>query len=206
MENHSDTLTGLAGRPALMDEIALRIGQRERFAVALIDIDSCARINHDLGHQQGDEMLKRLASFFVKASLGATYRIGGDEFALVLPQVTLEQALVVTDRLRVSVSETDFGFSDGRSLKITAGLAHFPRHAREAQALIDTAADALLYGKDEGGNQVALPPSKTTYCYYSPDSLRQLKTLAERTSRRETSLLREALSEYLRKFESSRPH
>lgn len=203
-----DALTGLPGRVALDKELALHLNAQEPFAVALLDVDGFHEINAICGHVQGDMLLKTLAEMLSHADAGTAYRISGDEFALVMPQVTLEQAFLAAEKLRTRVSETDFALSDGRQLKITAGVAHSPRDAKEAQALLNAADAALLSAKESGGNQVALPPNEEMVlksCYYPSASLRKLKTLAERLSQRESYLLREALTDFLRKHEALRP-
>lgn len=203
-----DALTGLPGRVALDKELELHLSQRVPFAVALLDVDGFQEINNTLGFAEGDKALKRLADLLAGAEAGAAYRISGDEFALVMPQVTLEQAFLMAEKLRTLVASSDFALADGRNLKITAGVAHSPRDAKEAQALLNAADAALLSAKESGGNQVALPPNEEMIlksCYYPSAGLKKLKALAERLSQRESYLLREALTDFLRKHEAMRP-
>ena len=207
MERPNDALTGLPGRVAMEDELTERLGQHEPFAVALIDVDFFQEINDQRGHPAGDQTLQRLAGLLREADTGAAYRISGDEFALVIPQVTLEQAFLQAERLRGLVSGTDFGLGDGRKVTITAGVAHSPRDAKEVQALLNAADAALLSAKEGGRDQVALPPNEEMVlksCYYPSAGLRKLKALAERLGQRESYLLREALADLLRKYDSAR--
>lgn len=203
-----DALTGLPSRVALDKELALHLSAREPFAVALLDVDGFQEINDTLGFAEGDKALRRLAELLTGANAGIAYRISGDEFALVMPHITLEQAFLAAEKMRTLVAGSDFALADGRSLKITAGVAHSPRDAKEAQALLNAADAALLSAKESGGNQVALPPNEEMVlksCYYPSAGLKKLKTLAERLSQRESYLLREALSDFLRKHEALRP-
>ncbi len=203
-----DALTGLPGRVALDKELALHLTERVPFAVALLDVDGFQEINDTLGFSEGDKALRRLAELLAGANAGTAYRISGDEFALVMPQVTLEQAFLAAEKLRTLVMESDFALADGRTLRITAGVAHSPRDAKEAQALLNAADAALLSAKESGGNQVALPPNEEMIlksCYYPSAGLKKLKALAERLSQRESYLLREALTDFLRKHEALRP-
>ncbi len=203
-----DALTGLPTRAALDQELAARLKEREPFAVALLDVDGFQEINDTIGFTEGDKALRRLAEMLSEADAGTAYRISGDEFALVMPQVTLEQAFLVAEKLRALVSASDFALADSRSLKITAGVAHSPRDAKEAQALLNAADAALLSAKESGGNQVALPPNEEMIlksCYYPSAGLKKLKMLAERLGQRESYLLREALTDFLRKHEGVRP-
>ena len=208
MKRLHDALTELPGRDALDQELALHLSAHEPFAVALLDVDGFQEINDRLGFAEGDKALKRLAEIVVGTNTGTTYRVSGDEFAVVMPQVTLEQAFLAAEKLRTLVAGSDFALSDGRSLKITAGIAHSPRDAKEAQALLNAADAALLSAKENGGNQVALPPNEEMVlksCYYPSAGLKKLKVLAERLGQRESYLLREALTDFLRKHEALRP-
>ena len=207
MERPSDALTGLPGRVVMEDELAERLGRQEPFAVALVDVDFFQEINDQHSHVGGDQTLQRLAGLLQEAGAGTAYRISGDEFALVIPQVTLEQAFLQVERLRGLVSGTDFGLGGGRAVTITAGVAHSPRDAKEVQALLNAADAALLSAKEGGRDQVALPPNEEMVlksCYYPSAGLRKLKALAERLGQRESYLLREALSDLLRKYDAAR--
>ena len=207
MERPNDALTGLPGRVAMEDELAERLGRHEPFAVALVDVDFFQEINDRCGHLAGDQTLQQVAGLLQEAGAGGAYRISGDEFALVIPQVTLEQAFLQVERLRGLVSGTDFALTDGRTVTITAGVAHAPRDAKEVQALLNAADAALLSAKEGGRDQVALPPNEEMVlksCYYPSAGLRKLKTLAERLGQRESYLLREALSDLLRKYDTAR--
>ena len=75
------------------------------------------------------------------------YRTGGGEFTLVMPQATREQALLEGARICALVSAHNFGLPDGRAVTVTAGVAHAPDFAAEAQSLLDAATDAVQIGK-----------------------------------------------------------
>ncbi len=207
MERLNDALTDLPSRPAMEDELGQRLAQHEPFAVALIDVDFFKELNDQAGFSEGDRTLQHLAGLLREAGMGTAYRISGDEFALVIPQVTLEQAFLQVERLRAQVSGIDFGLAHAQPITITAGVAHSPRDAKEVQALLNAADAALLSAKEGGRNQVALPPNEEMVlksCYYSAASLRKLKILAERIGQRESYLLREALTDFLRKHDTVR--
>jgi plasmid stabilization system protein ParE len=88
---------------------------------------------------------------------------------------------------------------------LTIGVAQHPRDAKDARDLIAAANAALAAAKEAGRNQVALPPTEDMVmksCYYPAGSLRKLKILAERLSRKESRLLREALDDLLRKYDA----
>ena len=217
MERPDDALTGLPGRVVMEDELTRRLAQREPVAVALIDVDFFQEINDKRGHAEGDRTLQQMASLLRETAIGTAYRISGDEFALVIPQVTLEQGFLQVERLRALVSGADFGLAgfglagfgltNARPVTITAGIAHAPRDAKEVQALLNAADAALLSAKEGGRDQVALPPNEEMVlksCYYPAAGLRKLKALAERLGQRESYLLRDALTDLLRKYDTAR--
>lgn len=149
MKHPNHKMTGLPGRKALKEEIGQWLSQQERFAVAVMDVDSFANLNHDLWHVAGDKMLVQLAELLSQAGTGKVYRTGGGEFTLVIPQVSRAEALLTVEKLRAMVASTNFALADGRNVTVTVGVAHSPYQATEAQGLLDAAAAALLDGKRE---------------------------------------------------------
>ena len=101
-----DPLTGLANRRALDEDLEDLRHRNEQFAVILVDIDSFKQFNDHYGHQVGDDALRRVAAM-LRASLRFTAdriaRIGGEEFAIILPATALEDARVTAERMRNAV-------------------------------------------------------------------------------------------------------
>lgn len=204
----ADTLTNLPMRPAFNEALQAAIGAGETVALALIDVDRFAAVNEQLGHEAGDEVLRRLAALLSAAESDGVYRTGGDEFTILLPGMSLEQAFLRMEALRARVHAADWSFvGELGPLSITVGVAQYPRDARDGRGLVTAADAALLAGKEVGRNSVSLPPNEEMVmksCYYSASSLRRLKQLAERTRRSESQLLREALEDLFRKYDSPR--
>lgn len=204
----ADTLTNLPMRPAFNEALQAAIGAGEPVALALIDVDRFAAVNEQLGHEAGDEVLRRLAALLSAAESDGVYRTGGDEFTILLPGMSLEQAFLRMEALRARVHAADWSFvGELGPLSITVGVAQYPRDARDGRGLVTAADAALLAGKEVGRNSVSLPPNEEMVmksCYYSASSLRRLKQLAERTRRSESQLLREALEDLFRKYDSPR--
>lgn len=158
----TDPLTGLANRRQLIERLAgeLHRCQRSSVPLALImaDIDHFKTINDSYGHQEGDRVLVEIAGLFDRQMrpYDLAARFGGEEFALVLPETTLDNALTVARRLREQVSELRFTAPLAR-LRVTAsfGVAVFPgEKVRSVESLI-RAADAALYSaKRNGRNRV----------------------------------------------------
>ena len=102
-----DALTGLRNRRSfeerLEEECArVRRGRDYRFAVVVVDVDDFKSINDTLGHATGDEVLRAVAQLMKSnvRTVDLCYRIGGDEFAVVLPDTDYRGAQIVIDRLR----------------------------------------------------------------------------------------------------------
>ena len=101
-----DPLTGLANRRALDEYLEDLRHRNELFAVILVDIDSFKQFNDGYGHQVGDDCLRRVAAM-LRASLRFTAdriaRVGGEEFAIILPHTALEDARITGERMRKAI-------------------------------------------------------------------------------------------------------
>jgi diguanylate cyclase (GGDEF)-like protein len=207
MEVQTDTLTGLPNRDALGGALAASVDRADSVALALLDIDRFMGVNADLGREEGDRLLQVLAKLLQEEAPGRAYRVSGDEFAVLMPEQTLEQAFLRMETLRTCVQGATqrFRLRDSREIRITVGVAQYPRDAKDPQGLLKAADSALEAAKENGRNQVGLPPNEDLVmksCYYPAASLRKLKALAERVNRRESHLLREALSDLIRKYDT----
>jgi diguanylate cyclase (GGDEF)-like protein len=164
-ERHAttDALTGLSNRHALQEifpsEIQRCVDKGTPVAMIMIDVDNFKQFNDMFGHIAGDRVLsavsKILRAQFRPQDLLVRY--GGDEFAVLLPGTTKEQALIVGERARVAVGGSTGDGTDSLiqiPIKISMGVAELPTHgtldtlAREADA-------ALYRAKDAGRNIVS---------------------------------------------------
>lgn len=135
-----DAMTGILNRRSFERDIGQELGRAARrdgiFAVAMLDLDGLKRINDTEGHAAGDARLVGLARG-LRSSLrkeDSAYRVGGDEFAVLLPGATLEQADMVMERVA------------GVSPPFTAGVSSYPVDGITLEALVE-AADRRLYGR-----------------------------------------------------------
>jgi diguanylate cyclase (GGDEF)-like protein len=160
-ESNEDSLTGIANRRCFEQrlsaeiEVALAVGQPLTLAIA--DLDRVKVINDRLGHAVGDEVLRRCAALMRDAcrATDIVARIGGEEFALILPGITREVALELCDDLRCEIESHGWS-SIHADLKVTLsiGLAQWDRKAEIEELLL--AADTQLYSaKHAGRNRVA---------------------------------------------------
>jgi diguanylate cyclase (GGDEF)-like protein len=119
-----------------------------RFTLATIDIDDFKAINDRFGHPVGDEALVRVADA-LRASIreqDAVFRVGGEEFAVLLPGLSAADALPLAERLRSAVASISFGCP----LRVSVGLAAWPTDAPDGKILIELA-DAALYAAKHAG-------------------------------------------------------
>jgi diguanylate cyclase (GGDEF)-like protein len=156
-----DSLTGLANRAAFMENAgqALELCRREKASVSAImcDLDRFKLINDTHGHAIGDAVIKA----FAEISNGALWsndvvgRIGGEEFAIVLPRASVEMAQARAERIRVEFAEACC-FVDGRQVNATVscGLSVSANAEETLVELLKHADIALYRAKTEGRNRV----------------------------------------------------
>lgn len=182
-----DPLTGLPNRTHLRDVLdeALVNARKQgtgRCAFLMIDLDRFKAVNDTLGHQTGDKLLTQVARRLRQICAGSEFcgRIGGDEFAVVIPQLFDEQAILRLAGAIISGLSVPYHV-DTHLLHVGAsvGSAISPQDGAESEALIRSADLALYRAKDEGGG---------THCAYEP----QLHAQAEERRKLELAL-REAL-------------
>jgi diguanylate cyclase (GGDEF)-like protein len=152
-----DPLTGLLNRASLASRVA-EIEQQARVtggavSVVLLDLDRFKRVNDDHGHERGDAVLRDTAYEIRKSlrSFELVYRIGGEEFLVLLPGVEKPDALEIAERVRLTVDAARPGDLD---LTISAGVACASGHEVYYEVLFRAADVALLTAKREGRNRV----------------------------------------------------
>ncbi|MCA1645514.1 MAG: EAL domain-containing protein, partial [Chloroflexi bacterium] len=153
-----DALTGLPNRTLLRDRLqqAILVGEREKTRVALLtmDLDRFKDVNDTLGHHTGDELLQQVGER-LRAVLRASdtvARMGGDEFAVILPTAgSAESAAQVTQSL-VKVLEQSFTLA-GHAVSVGAsiGIAMYPDHGTDVKTLLRHA-DVAMYVAKRGGS------------------------------------------------------
>lgn len=153
----TDALTGVANRrtfeSALERELSRAARNGEQLTLAMFDIDHFKNLNDTYGHQAGDEVLKKVAAALIEASrdFDTPARYGGEEFAVILPSCSTRESLAVAERLRKSISEIEDAPID---ITASAGVASFPTHGGDMDALIKAADEALYESKRAGRDRV----------------------------------------------------
>jgi diguanylate cyclase (GGDEF)-like protein len=146
----TDPLTGLYNRRFFDDYFEKELNRSSRYshhlALVVFDLHRFKEVNDRYGHPQGDILLQMVASTLRKSMRASDYafRIGGDEFALLLPQSDTEQASVMSRRLRAAYAATIEPLHLGISLGLDYGLAVYPDDGEEEEVLIKVA-DERLY-------------------------------------------------------------
>ncbi|UCE30238.1 MAG: GGDEF domain-containing protein, partial [Burkholderiales bacterium] len=154
-----DPLTGLLNRARFMSRLQhemRRAGRHGRpLSVIVLDIDSFRRINDGHGHAAGDQALKRLAQVMrgLQRDTDALGRMGGEEFALLLPETDLEGAGTVAERLREQVQAVRLSRRGARiDFTVSLGVAQFG-HGESAEHLLARADEGLHEAKRAGRNR-----------------------------------------------------
>jgi diguanylate cyclase (GGDEF)-like protein len=145
-----DPLTGLPNRKLFYDRLkqAILVGNREQksFALFMLDLDSFKEINDTLGHYVGDGVLKEIGKRLINTlrESDTIARIGGDEFAVLLPGADINYSKQVASRLQDSLMEPCVIEKHNLFIRLSIGIALFPYHGKEADPLMRRA-DAAMY-------------------------------------------------------------
>lgn len=162
-----DALTGLYNRRFLDEALAARLEtarrQRQPLSVAIADADVFKRINDDYSHEVGDEVLRRLAVLIAGsvADNDVVGRLGGEEFLIVLPNMSSARALQRCEQIRAAVEAYDFSpLTGSRRVTISIGMTTSPDGADSASVLM-AAADRNLYAAKRSGRNRVMGDSMT---------------------------------------------
>lgn len=156
-----DGLTGIFNRRFFELRINEEIERARRYgtvlSVVMADIDQFKHLNDEFGHLLGDEVLRQVSSIFHQQvrKIDVVCRYGGEEFALLLTQTTVEQGFAVAEKLRRVIEKWQFP-GVPRSITISAGVAAFPAHGRNRDELVRAADSGLYQAKQTGRNRVCI--------------------------------------------------
>lgn len=167
----TDSLTGIANRRSLINDIEQRLSESLRYkkdlSLLLFDLDNFKTINDKFGHLAGDEILKKITEICQKwlRATDVIGRFGGEEFMVVCPNTPLSGALTLADRIRVAVQNAAFRFeNDIIKITVSIGVTELRSHLNKGSQssikmqlshyLIDAADTALYNAKSAGKNCV----------------------------------------------------
>jgi diguanylate cyclase (GGDEF)-like protein len=155
-DNRHDALTGLGNRRAFEERLPVEAARASRsehpLSLCLLDLDGFKRVNDRLGHPAGDKVLRAVARVLDASRVADDcFRIGGDEFAVVMPETSLEEAAVAAERIAARVRNA--GLGDG-VIDVSFGIAAtVDPDAASLLAAADAellAAKDRLYGRNDG--------------------------------------------------------
>lgn len=162
-----DTLTSLYNRRSFDERLIVETQKAfysgSSLSLVMLDIDHFKRINDTFGHTEGDKVLQEIASL-LKTSVrkkDTVARYGGEEFVLILPEAGLEEAMMISERIRRLVEQTLFDVGKTKiHVTVSLGISNTINHrARTKEDLVRMADQALYEAKRGGRNRV---------CIYSP--------------------------------------
>ena len=163
-----DGLTSIFNRKYFIDHIESLIQEanqkKEPLSIALFDIDHFKSINDKYGHIFGDEAIKLCASItdrLARKHNGLPVRYGGEEFLLVLPNKTIEQAHEIVQKLHESIKESTLLYQDKEGdievhIDISIGISSYPEIAQNSQKLLTRADNAMYYSKKHGRGRITI--------------------------------------------------
>ncbi|HJT63850.1 MAG TPA: diguanylate cyclase [Candidatus Limnocylindria bacterium] len=164
-----DRLTGIPNRESLLRTLAGEVERATRhskpMSVAFMDIDRFKAINDTYGHRVGDAVLQQLAGLITRSIRASDIfgRYGGEEFMLILPETTPEDAYVLAEELREMVMRRPLSVASGVLVDATISIGVAGGHSTELQVdrLVDAADAAMYVAKSEGRNRSFLFGSVT---------------------------------------------
>jgi diguanylate cyclase (GGDEF)-like protein len=154
-----DKLSGLYNRMKIENYCEMEIDKVKRynevFSVILIDIDYFKEINDDYGHNIGDRVISSISKILQSSIRRVDYvgRWGGEEFLILLPKTTAQQAFQIAEKIRITIMEEDF--SPAQNITISAGITEYMQ-GDTTEKIIQRADEELYKAKESGRNQIQI--------------------------------------------------
>lgn len=153
-----DKLTGTLTRKYLEDTLNSvfenAVEKNEIFSILMYDLDRFKDINDRFGHQTGDDVLAKLSKIVTEELKQNNYigRYGGEEFVVILPKTSSEEAFVIAEQIRQRVQNKKI-LGEKANVTISIGIASYPEQGRNVMELIEKADQALYVAKEKGRNR-----------------------------------------------------
>jgi diguanylate cyclase (GGDEF)-like protein len=158
-----DLLTGLYNYNAFFEILKLKRNSTCcRLQLVVIDLDNFKYINDTYGHIQGNEVLIYISYLLKKhtSNIGYPARYGGEEFVVLFPDISIDEAYNIMEKVRKEFSEHYFEFSQGCKFTFSCGLAENNGELNSAQELFDNADRAMYIAKRSGKNRTVIAQKK----------------------------------------------
>lgn len=183
----TDMLTGLNNRRAFFDEAVTKFADYKAaetpVSLIMFDVDHFKKVNDVYGHAVGDQVLKHVAQLLQKnLRLGdISARFGGEEFAVLLPNCTVEEAQIVAEKLRGLIADTPTHTDSLQVVDLTAsfGVADIGKTLDE---MLNYADQAMYQAKHGGRNLVGVYTASTVFISHKPKRIRPSNRLATKPS------------------------
>jgi diguanylate cyclase (GGDEF)-like protein len=165
--SHTDELTEAGNRRSFDLRVREEISRSSRFghsfSLLMIDIDGFKKFNDEFGHPKGDAVLRALGALMRSASREGDVpcRVGGEEFAFILPETGKAEGLVFAERFRRRVESSVMAPDSLNPITVSIGLAAFPQDGRNPDEIVWAADEALYESKRAGRNRVTAYPRKS---------------------------------------------
>ncbi|TQR13304.1 sensor domain-containing diguanylate cyclase [Psychrobacillus soli] len=154
----TDPLTRLKNRRYSELFFADLLEQKNSFSIISIDIDHFKKVNDEFGHQIGDETLQFLASKMMSSvsEKDVCVRLGGEEFVIILPNSSLDEAYIQAEKLRKEIENSILSMN--RKITISAGVGEYKVNKENVIELLHRVDEALYVAKSEGRNKTVISP------------------------------------------------
>lgn len=153
-KSQKDGLTGLFNRRTLDDRLMEWTKEEKNYALIMFDVDHFKNVNDTYGHDVGDEVLRFIAAVMLQHTrpTDSCYRFGGEEFVILLPNTSRDEAYHIAERLRQHFESTNSPTS--QPIYISAGISEYPSDGMVGNDMIKKADELLYEAKRNGRNQV----------------------------------------------------
>ncbi len=155
----TDGLTGIKTRRFFMESVQAEWKRASRagrpFSVVMVDLDKFKEVNDTMGHLEGDLVLARVGRLLEQKcrQSNVVSRYGGDEFVILMPETGIEQAQILSERLRLWIA-TDPMLNE-RRITGSFGVAAFPLHGSTVEDIVRVSDAGMYVSKHAGGNRVS---------------------------------------------------
>ena len=157
----TDPLTGLMNRRSFFSvcskEMKRAIRSNTELSFLTVDIDKFKDVNDTYGHPFGDEVIRSIADLMIENTRDMDYvgRIGGEEFAILMPATDIDSAFQMADRLRINIAKYKIIFENEMTqVSVSIGLSCLRREDSEIETIVERSDKALYEAKDSGRNKV----------------------------------------------------
>jgi diguanylate cyclase (GGDEF)-like protein len=161
----TDELTGLANHRQFYHQLAREVRRAQRYrrplTLLMLDLDFFKGFNDRFGHLAGDQALREMGEVLRRNAreVDILSRYGGEEFAIILPETDLKQAVYQAERIRAAIAGHAFRGKDSSpegDLTVSIGVATLTAELRKIEELVHDADQALYRAKAQGRNRIAL--------------------------------------------------